>query len=155
MGARAEPPAGRPVTSEVQAVLRHSAWATLLTGRLLYGSGLPVNERLRLRVKDPDFGQQLLVGRDGIRFKDRKTMLPEVVMPALRQHLQEVRQRHHTDLQQGRGLASLPHALAKKYPNVNREWHWQYMSPSATLSRDPQSEDETVYRHHLHPSRRS
>ena len=112
-----------------------------------------MNECMWLRVKDTDFGQQLIVVRDGKGFKDRTTMLPEVVMPALRQHLQEVRQRHHTDLQQGHGLVSLPHALAKKYPNANREWHWQYVFPSATLSRDPQSEDETVYRHHLHPSR--
>jgi len=108
---------------------------------------------LALQVKDTDFGQQLIVVRGGKGFKDRKTMLPEVVMPALRQHLQEVRQRHHTNLKQGNGLVSLPHALAKKYPNANREWHWQYVFPSATLSRDPQSEDETVYCHHLHPSK--
>lgn len=134
-------------------MLRQLAGATLLIGQLLYGSGLRVNECLRLRVKDIDFGQQLIVVRDGKGFKDRTTMLPEVVMPALRQHLQEVRQEHHADLQQGHDLVSLPHALAKKYPNANREWHWQYAIPSATLSRDPQSKDETVYRHHLHPSR--
>lgn len=133
--------------------MRHLAGATLLIGQLLYGSGLRVNECLRLRVKDIDIGQQLIVVRGGKGFKDRTTMLPEVVMPALHQHLQEVQQQHHTDLQQGHGLVSLPNALAKKYPNANREWHWQYVFPSATLSRDPQSEDETVYRHHLHPSR--
>lgn len=35
--------------SEVQAVLRHLAGATLLIGQLFYGSGLPVNECLRCR----------------------------------------------------------------------------------------------------------
>jgi site-specific recombinase XerD len=65
---------------------------------------------------------------------------------------EQVKQQHHKDLEKGRGLASLPNALAQKYPNANREWIWQYVFPSRTLSQDPRGEDETLYRHHLHPS---
>lgn len=137
---------------EVDAVLKHLSGAPLLIAQLLYGSGLRLTECLRLRVKDVDFGQKLLVVRDGKGMKDRTTTLPEAVIPQIRQQLQRVKQQHHKDLEKGRGLVSLPNALAQKYPNANREWIWQYVFPSRTLSQDPRGEDETLYRHHLHPS---
>jgi integrase len=57
-------------------------------GQLLYGSGLRLMECLRLRVKDVDFSQQHIIVRDGKGFKDRVTLLPELLQPALhlRQH---------------------------------------------------------------------
>jgi site-specific recombinase XerD len=33
----------------------------------------------------------------------------------------------------------LPEALARKYPSAPKEWAWQYVFPSAKLSRDPRS----------------
>jgi len=45
----------------------------------------------------------------------------------------------------------MPNALAKKYPNANREWVWQFVFPSRKLSKDPRG-DDTLYCHHLHPS---
>lgn len=30
----------------------------------------------------------------------------------------------------------MPNALATKYPNANTDWGWQYVFPSAALSRD-------------------
>jgi site-specific recombinase XerD len=42
------------------------------------------------------------------------------------------------------------HALAKKYPNADRQWGWQYAFPSKTLSKDPRSGMKR--RHHLHVS---
>jgi site-specific recombinase XerD len=44
----------------------------------------------------------------------------------------------------------LPNALARKYPNAPREWIWQYVFPSARLSRDPKSGQ--IRRHHVHES---
>lgn len=41
----------------------------------------------------------------------------------------------------------MPYALGRKYPNAGREWCWQYVFPSATLSTDPRS--GVVRRHHL------
>jgi len=45
---------------------------------------------------------------------------------------------------------SLPFALAKKYPNAEFEWKWQYIFPSVKLSIDPRSGIKR--RHHLHQS---
>jgi site-specific recombinase XerD len=42
----------------------------------------------------------------------------------------------------------LPHALARKYPNAEREWGWQWVFPSARRSSDPRS--NAVRRHHVH-----
>lgn len=44
----------------------------------------------------------------------------------------------------------LPFALARKYPNVDKELGWQYLFPSDRLSTDPHS--GIVRRHHLDPS---
>jgi integrase len=41
----------------------------------------------------------------------------------------------------------LPHALAQKYPNAEREWPWHYVFPASTRSVDPRTGD--VRRHHL------
>lgn len=46
----------------------------------------------------------------------------------------------------GFGRVYLPHALASKYPNADREWGWQYVFPSSRRSVDPRSGVER--RHH-------
>ena len=48
--------------------------------KLLYGSGVRALECVRLRVKDVDFAQHMLLVRDGKGEKDRITMMPENVM---------------------------------------------------------------------------
>ena len=50
--------------------------------------------------------------------KDRSTVLPEAVMPALKEHLERVRQIHQQDLAAGGGAVYLPGALERKYPNA-------------------------------------
>jgi integron integrase len=138
--------------SEVAAVLKHLSGVPLLIVQLLYGGGLRVNECLRLRVKDVDFGQECLVIRDGKGHKDRTTTLPQAALAGLKAHLVEVKAQHHRDLQQGHGCVDLPYALARKYPNANKEWGWQYLFPSQGLSKNPQADDGILYRHHLHAS---
>jgi integrase len=44
----------------------------------------------------------------------------------------------------------MPSALAVKYPGAGRQWAWQYVFPSRTLSEDPRSGE--VRRHHLNES---
>jgi len=50
---------------------------------LLYGSGLRINEALRLRVKDIDFEMQQLIIRSGKINKDRVTLLPNILISRL------------------------------------------------------------------------
>jgi integron integrase len=137
---------------EVQVVINNLSGIPLLVVQLLYGGGLRLTECLRLRVQDVDFGQKLVVVRDGKGQKDRTTTLPDSIIPFLQTHLQEVKQQHHRDLQKGFGRAPLPTALSRKYPNAEREWTWQFVFPSTKLSKNPRGDDETLYRYHLHES---
>jgi integron integrase len=121
-----------------------------LMAKLIYGCGLRVMEFIRLRVKDIDFAMNQIVVRDGKGKKDRITVLPDGVKPALIEHLVYVKQLHQDDLAKGYGRVYLPNALAKKYPNADRQWGWQYAFPSKTLSKDPRSGMKR--RHHLHVS---
>ena len=121
-----------------------------LMAKLLYGSGLRLMECVRLRVKDVDFTQRQIIVRDGKGQKDRVTMLPDVLIPLLQEHLRHVKQVHDDDLAKGYGSVYLPFALERKYPNANREWIWQYVFPASKLSRDPRT--GSVRRHHVHES---
>src|ERR1035438_7820746 len=82
-------------------------------------------------VKDVDLEMKQITVRDGKGAKDRYTTLAEVLIPALREHLEKVRLRHQEDLQMGFGAVYLPGALDRKYPKAAREWRWQYIFPGA------------------------
>jgi integron integrase len=121
-----------------------------LVAKLMYGSGLRLMECLRLRVKDIDFAGDQIIVRDGKGFKDRVTVLPKTVVPALKAHLEKVKMIHKNDLKDGFGSVYLPNALERKYKNAARQWGWQYVFPSKNISKDPRS--GIVRRHHMHES---
>lgn len=54
---------------------------------------------------------------------------------------------HESDLANGFGSVQLPFALARKYPNADREWGWQYVFPSGKFS--TARGDTVLRRHHL------
>jgi integron integrase len=131
---------------EVRAVLNHMAGVHRLMAQLLYGSGLRLMECIRLRVKDIDFTQRQVTVRDGKGMRDRLTMLPDSLHDALREQLFLVQHTHADDLRRGYGAVYLPFALARKYPNAEREFGWQYVFPADRISLDPRS--ELFRRHH-------
>jgi len=135
---------------EVQAVLAHLQGTNHLVVSLLYGSGLRLLECLRLRVKDVDFQTNQIIVRDGKGEKDRVTMLPVSLKEPLRGHLKKVKRLHEIDLGEGFGSVYLPYALARKYPQAEKEWGWQYIFPAPTRSVDPRS--GACRRHHLDES---
>jgi integron integrase len=148
---RAKKPRRLPVVltrEEVQSVLALLHGEVWLVCSLLYGAGLRLFEALQLRVKDIDFSESELLLRDGKGQKDRVTMLPTKVQPALRQHLEMVRRQHDRDVACGLGRVPLPGALARKYPNADREWGWQWVFPAATHYTDRQT--GARHRFHLH-----
>jgi site-specific recombinase XerD len=75
-----------------------------------------------LRVKDVDFAQNQLIIRDAKGNQDRLTVLPQSLMAPLQAHLVQVKQIFQDDLALGYGAVYLPFALARKYPNADREW---------------------------------
>jgi integron integrase len=118
------PPRAVLTREEVAALLSHLSGTKWLMASLLYGSGLRLIECLRLRVKDIDFGNNLILVYEGKGFKDRVTMLPERLKEPLREHLTRVKEAHEIDLREGFGTVELPYALARKYPQAEREFKW-------------------------------
>lgn len=146
---RAKKPERLPVVltrEEVKAVLAQLSGVGWVMANILYGAGLRVSECMRLRVKDIDFGQNQIVVRDGKGEKDRVTMLPQNVKQPLQKHLENVHALHEADLKRGYGAVTLPYALARKYPKAEREFAWQYVFPSAIISKDWESGQ--MERHH-------
>ena len=111
--------------TEALQVLNAMVGVSQVMAKLLYGSGVRGLECVRVRVKDVDFAQHILLVRDGKGEKDRSTMLPETLVAPLQEHLVRVKQLHTKDLAEGYGAVYLPYALERKYPNANREWGWQ------------------------------
>ncbi|MFZ1235023.1 MAG: integron integrase [Thiofilum sp.] len=136
--------------TETQQVITQMSGLHQMMAKLLYGSGIRLMECLRLRVKDIEFERCQLMIRDTKGNENRVTLLPQSIIPLLNQHLLQIKQLHQADLADGYGLVELPFALARKYPNAEREWYWQYIFPSENLSVDPRS--KVVRRHHLDPS---
>jgi len=115
--------------------------------QLLYGSGLRINECVRLRVKDLDFGYHQIHVRDTKGSKDRRTVLPKTLVRPLKRQLLRSKKQHEMDLLNGFGKVYLPHALERKYPHAAREWIWQYVFPSPRITTDPRSGQKR--RHHI------
>jgi len=148
---RAKTPERRPMVltrEEARMVVAAFDRRYSLMAELLYGSGLRLLEVLRLRVKDVDLGYLQIMVRDAKGQKDRVTMLPVSVVPALREHLEVVKRLHRRDVRAGHGAVYLPHALARKYPNAAKAWGWQYVFPAGRRAKDPRSGRER--RHHVH-----
>jgi integron integrase len=147
---RAKRPERLPVVltrDEVRAVLDQLEGLHGLMARLLYGSGLRLMECLRLRVKDVDFGQRHIVVRDGKGQKDRVAPLPATLIEPLGMQVEKVRELHQRNLAEGFGQVYLPHSLAEKYPNADREIGWQWLFPAPRRSIDPRTGIHR--RHHL------
>jgi integron integrase len=147
---RAKRPQRLPVVltaDEVHRVLARLDGRDWLMASLLYGTGMRLMECVRLRVKDMDFSRNEIIVRDGKGGKDRRTILPASLLPALEQQLARVREIHRADSGTGWAGVHLPHALARKYPNAARSLAWQYLFPATQQSIDPRG--GAIRRHHI------
>ncbi len=133
---------------EVAQVIRALRGNVQLVARLLYGSGLRLNEALELRVKDVDLRRGVLIVRSGKGGKDRRTVLPDSLIDDLRQRLHETRMLHQRDVARGGGYIALPDALARKLPGAVRDWRWAWVFPATRQYRDRAT--LRIMRHHLY-----
>ena len=132
---------------EAGEVLGRMTGTTGLMARLMYGSGLRLMECVRLRVKDLDFENGLLMVRDGKGGKDRRTPLPRSAETALREELAIGRELYDADRAAELAGVWLPGALEKKAPNAGKEWPWFWLFASRRLSVDPRA--QVARRHHV------
>ncbi|HCY77205.1 MAG TPA: integron integrase [Ignavibacteriales bacterium] len=136
--------------AEAKLVLVNMTGVLQLITSLLYGGGLRLNECLRLRIKDVDFDYKQIIIRDGKGEKDRRTTLPEKLIPALQEQIKKVKKIHVADLKENKGETVLPYALRKKYVNAAKDFTWQFLFPSGSFVVDEESKLE--YRYHMHSS---
>jgi len=73
--------------AEATAIIRCLSGVYRIIGALMYGSGLRVNEVLRLRIKDLDFGSKQVTVRDGRGGNERFTLLPRSLVDDLNQQI--------------------------------------------------------------------
>jgi integron integrase len=132
---------------EVHAVISEMIGKPRLIISLLYGSGMRVGECLRLRVKDLDFDIRQITVVDGKGGKDRVTILPVKVIPALKRQLETVHRIFESDLARGYGEVYVPPEFEHRFPGAATEWGWQFVFPRMKLTPDRAS--GRLRRHHL------
>lgn len=150
---RAKKPQKIPVVLtrvEVDAVLGALRGVHLLMSQLLYGAGLRLLECCTLRVQDVDQELGQLIVHAGKGQKDRVTVLPQSVLPALREQVDAVKALFEQDLRvSGYGGATLPFAMERKLGRAALALPWQYVFPGSGLVR---ADDGRLLRHHVDPT---
>jgi len=114
---------------EVLRVISNLDGSKKLAAKLMYGTGMRLNELLSLRVLDIDFGQNEIIVRHGKGDKDRHVMLPQSLIPELKEHLKKVKQIHEKDIAEGWGSVQLPGDYARKSSGAAKEFKWQWVFP--------------------------
>ena len=134
--------------AEVSAILGRLTGHYAVLGKLLYGTGMRINEGLRLRAKDLDFDHRAIIIREAKGFKQRVVMLPESLVEQLKCQLAHARLVWALDIAADRAGVCMPLALEKKYPMAGKSWGWFWAFPQADVSLDPRT--GTTRRHHLY-----
>lgn len=135
-------------TKEVSYIIEqfpNNTYKTIL--QTIYGCGLRLSEVLRLRIKDIDFDYNRMVIWDSKSLNDRSLPLPNKLIETYQKIIASNKEQHKDDLVNGFGTVEMPNALARKYPNANKEFKWQYLFPMNKVSKDPKS--TTIRRHHV------
>ena len=117
--------------------------------RLMYGTGMRLNECLSIRVKDVELTRREVVVRQGKGGKDRVTMLPASLVEGMRAQLVASRAVFERDRLNHVPGVELPYALALKNPSAATSWAWHWIFPQETLSVDPRSRIRRRY--HYYP----
>jgi len=136
--------------AEATAIIAALAGTHRLVASLLYGSGLRLNEALRLRLKDLDFGAQQITVRDGKGGNERTTLLPQSLAGDFKAQIARVESLHAYDVACGYGEVWLPDALERKYPGAALATEWQFLFPATKIAVDPVT--GALRRHHRHAS---
>jgi integron integrase len=137
--------------SEIKAVIERMSGREQFMARLLYGTGMRVNELLRLRVQEVQFDQNRIVVRGAKGDKDRYVPLPTRYRQELQRWLERRQEQYLADKAKNMHEVEVPDALARKYPSAPFQWGWQYVFAADKFSRDPRSGH--IRRHHVDEQR--
>ena len=132
---------------EIKAVLEQLSGRERFMCALLYGTGMRINELLRLRVQDVQFDQNQIMVRGGKGDKDRYVPFPRKCREEMQRWLQKRQEQYQGDKARNMHEVEVPGALAQKYPSAPWEWRWQYVFAADDFSEDPRSGH--IRRHHV------
>ncbi len=135
-------------TDEVNMVFDGLSGVQLVIAKLLYGCGMRISEAIRLRVKDLDFANGIILIQQSKGGKSRVVPMPDNLNETLQRYVNTRKAIHEQDLADGTASVWLPFAYSQKNPAAHREFKWQYLFASARFSRDPRTKN--VHRHHMH-----
>lgn len=135
---------------ETKAIIKVLKPPINLVVKLLFGSGLRVNEALSVRLKDIDFDSNKLLVENAKGGKSRLTILPASLRQELEFQSEIVNRLHETDLVNGHGWAFASSSEISSTNHRLRSLPWQYLFPSNALSYD--TESKRLVRYHLNDS---
>lgn len=128
---------------EVRAIFAELAKPYLLPCELMYGDGLRVEvDCLTLRLKDIDFGQEMIILQASKALNARTLPMPKRLVPQLREQVEYAEHLWQQDMKDGWGSVFMPDALAKKYPNAAKSKGWQWLFPAGSRWVDEEKKDE-------------
>lgn len=133
---------------EVARILACMDGTHALMARMLYGTGMRLMECLRLRVKDVDLARREITIREGKGNKDRRTMVPLGLIPALENQRLLVTEQWRRDRAANLPGVQMPDALERNKPEEGMTLAWFWFFPGRELSSDPRSDIRR--RHHAH-----
>ena len=114
-----------------------------LLARLMFGTGMRLDEAISLRVKDIRFDEGLIAVQEGKGDKSRLVDMPRTLVSDLKAQLVYARSQFDMDRSLNRLGVHMPAGLSVKYPAfaTSREWYWAF--PHWQEGQDP---DEGVRR---------
>lgn len=114
---------------EIKLIINNLEGYKKLAAELLYGTGMRLNEVLALRILDIDFERNEITIRYGKGGKDRRVMLPKILIPKLKAHIAQVKLVHEKDLADGYGRVQLREGMTKRSSQTAFEFRWQWLFP--------------------------
>ncbi len=128
--------------AEVRRVIEYMPIDKRLCAEMIYGTGMRLNELIELRILDVDFDRSEIIIRHGKGDKDRRVMLPQSLIPKIKEQIENVKKLHEKDLADGWGAVPLPGALAGKYPGAEKDLKWQWLFPQKNRWKNPNTGEE-------------
>ncbi|MEM6912103.1 MAG: integron integrase [Verrucomicrobiota bacterium] len=133
---------------EAQRLLETVTGEAALPSRLIYGTGMRVNEALRLRSQDVDFEEGTLAVRGEDEQVQREVLLPKVLEGALREQLAFNRRLFEADRRECFLPLPMPDHMDGSVALLGQTWEWFWVFPSKHLAHEGGS--TKAIRNHLH-----